>query len=252
MDNFLGLLRDACQRRDFKQAAELLWIPIGELPISQYATDIRGLPAPQSFNTTAVIFPPPLVEAGLEHLKCLMALLTSSAPSSPIPFKHELEALQYLTRQPMSRAELPILRRLAWNVYHLARASEATGPADSAIAREEAARVLAKAFTFCMTDRSPLSSSRRWAAIFVAGLLFRLYFGLGTVRLAGNILRAIDTTISGGEEFPSLIQLPKADAIIYCYYRARMALNQGNFAAAEEFIVQGLGLCINRFPGQKR
>ena len=81
-----------------------------------------------------------------------------------------------------------------------------------------------------LSDRSIGDNSKKWAVLVIVGHLFRLYFRLDTLRLGGNIVRAIDAL---GEDFPSIEAFPKAEAVTYLYFRGRYALTEGDFAAAE-------------------
>lgn len=175
-----------------------------------------------------------------EHVRAMEALSRDQPAEALAHYIIILGALQKALPSE-SNAELPLLRRLALTTYHLAAAV-------SRSEQEEAARSLSRLFTLCITDRAPLAHSKRWAALGVACLLLRLYWRLGTIRLGGNIVRAVE--VSAGP--PELRELPRADAVTWCYYRARLAINQGHFQRAEECLVQGVRWCNSQFISQKR
>ena len=109
---------------------------------------------------------------------------------------------------------------------------------------EEAARVVMKAFTACVTDRfaspsfflynhaqklvrsSPPDRSRKWGVYYVAGLVFKCYFRvweeycifisallnilqLKRISLTKNILRALEVN----QDIPSLEHYPRAHRV---------------------------------------
>jgi hypothetical protein len=137
---------------------------------------------------------------------------------------------------------VPILKVLCENCYRIADGLDrgvllAGGKTGEHL--EVVARLLPRCFTACITDRSPLESSKRWAALKVVVTLFRVYFRLNTLRLCGNIIRALEQA----SDFPPIAAFPKAEAISYWYYRSRLAIHQKDFKAAETLLEDALRLC---------
>jgi len=253
MEEFVNLVTFACQRRDFSTLAQLLWIPQTISTNPQYSEGIALMlgqpcrfPAPQGV---------PLAEVLHEHFKALSYISQGrSYDNVAVACAATASALQAMVRSltAESRQELSVLKRLCLNLLHLSMAADrlARTSAVHSTQREEAARQISKAFTACITDRASMENSKKWAVLNLANLLFRLYFDLGTVRLGGNIARAIDT--AGNVDFPSFDKLPKADVVPYYYYRGRMFVNQGHFKQAEEHFSEAGRLCSDQFPAQKR
>jgi hypothetical protein len=250
MEGYVNQVRGALEARDFKKVADLLWIPVLKNPPSPTAQAVKELfLSIQSINNNSEnSFIPvsgnvvPLAEVINEHVQLVHALSTNN-PS--LAWNHAFSALSSLVKSltPESRIEIPILKRLCSNLYYLALLSDETDK------REESARLLSRVFTICITDRAALSNSKKWASIGMANLLFRLYFRLGTIRLCNNIVRAIDTTTSA-TDFPSITAFPKAEQIVYSYYRARLAINLNEFRKAEEWLTHAVKICP--FQSQKR
>lgn len=139
-------------------------------------------------------------------------------------------------------AEVPILKVLCDNSYRIADDLDRTAlliGGKSAEHLEVVARLLPRCFTTCLTDRSPPESSKKWAALKIVVTLFRVYFRLNTLRLCGNIVRALEQAT----DFPAIGEFPKAEAISYWYYRARLAVHQKDFKAAERMLEDALRIC---------
>ncbi|KAL8710133.1 MAG: hypothetical protein Q9220_005216 [cf. Caloplaca sp. 1 TL-2023] len=59
---------------------------------------------------------------------------------------------------------------------------------------EDAARVINRMFTLCISDRAPLEESRKWGLYYTTNLLFKTYFKLNSISLSKNILRALQAS----------------------------------------------------------
>ncbi|KXN89484.1 hypothetical protein AN958_05646 [Leucoagaricus sp. SymC.cos] len=86
-------------------------------------------------------------------------------------------------------------------------------------AMEEAARVIAKAFSNCMTDRtSPPAESRKWGVYYVK-----------RISLAKPILRALEAN-----DIPPLSAYPRSHQVTYRYYLGMLSFLNEDFVKAEE------------------
>lgn len=257
MAELVARIREAAERRDFQLLAELLWIPLPKCPPSRMSEFVRSrLASGTVFSSSTSTMAPTNVPYAVvleEHFGLLEALGRGEAESSSVAFKHSVAALQALLKTLPSEglAEVPLLKRLCTNVFHLSLLADQQSPSASASHGEEGARLLSRAFTTAITDRNPLAASKKWAALHISNLLFRLYFRLGTVRLCTNILRAVETTMSSGD-FPSLSAFPRAESVTFQYFRARLAINENNFKAAEEHLTDAVQRCSSQFASQKR
>lgn len=136
----------------------------------------------------------------------LRAVMRMHAEQHDEAFNELVSVLQLLHRicTSCSRWILPLLHTLNDSLWSL---SLVTGRA------EECARLINKSLTVCLTDRAPLSESRKWGVYRCAARLFRAYFHLDQLNLGGNVLRAL-----GVGELPALQRFPKAHAVEYRYW----------------------------------
>ncbi|KAI0353130.1 hypothetical protein OH77DRAFT_1407644 [Trametes cingulata] len=96
---------------------------------------------------------------------------------------------------------------------------------------EEAARIISKAFSSCVTDRqSPIAESRKWGVYYVVGLILKCYFRVRRISLAKNILRAIDAN----PDIPPLSAYPRSHQVTYRYYIGMLGFLNEDFAKAEQ------------------
>lgn len=103
---------------------------------------------------------------------------------------------------------------------------------------EEAARLINKAFTICITDRAPMESSRKWGTYCIIGILFRTYFRLNKLTLTKNVLRAVEVS-----ELPDLNFFPKAHIVTWKYYLGVIAFMNEDYARAEVELTAALASC---------
>lgn len=255
MTDLVTILEDAARRGDYQGLAEKMWIPIGRNPGNGHFPTL-SFPLP--------LYPPssPLKDVIQEYLYSLDSLSQGNLLKT---FEHLSNSLQSLLKALIAEdnRQLLLLKRLARNLCHCALEADkrehreghqlddgdVNGIQQSRL-REDAARLLSRVFTVTITDRAPLTISKKWASLLLANLLFRLYFSLGTVRLCVNIVRAIDTTAQ--TDFPPPNQFPKAEAVTYGYFRARLALNQNDLKLAQKHLVETLALCPASFPKHQR
>jgi len=96
---------------------------------------------------------------------------------------------------------------------------------------EEAARIISKAFTNCITDRtSPYQESRKWGVYYVVGLILKSYFRVKRISLSKNILRALDAN----PDVPPLKEYPRSHQVTYRYYIGMLSFLSEDFAKSEE------------------
>ncbi|KAG8533890.1 uncharacterized protein KY384_001631 [Bacidia gigantensis] len=105
---------------------------------------------------------------------------------------------------------------------------------------EDAARVLNRMFTLCISDRAPLPESRKWGLYHAANLLFKTYFRLNSISLCKNILRAISASST---DMPPDSQFPKSHICTFKYYVGVIQFLSEDYTAAEENLLAALALC---------
>lgn len=96
--------------------------------------------------------------------------LAKSSPNYPELYKAQEAILQTFLRSfgfSETNWEVPVLKVICHNCWLLSKRCGLL---------EDCARVLSKAFTTTITDRSPLDSSKKWGTVFVVNLLLKIYF----------------------------------------------------------------------------
>ncbi|KAF9206752.1 COP9 signalosome (CSN) subunit [Haplosporangium sp. Z 27] len=112
---------------------------------------------------------------------------------------------------------------------------------------EDCARTINKSFTTCITDRSPLSISKKWGTYGIVCILFRTYFRLKSHNLCKNILRAIKVA-----DLPDLDRFPMAHQVSMRYYTGVLASFDEDFAKAEPDLQFALDHTPHRFHSHRR
>ncbi|KAI9317537.1 hypothetical protein BX666DRAFT_2018967 [Dichotomocladium elegans] len=93
---------------------------------------------------------------------------------------------------------------------------------------EEAANVISKSFTSCLTDRNPLAQSKKYGTYSMIGILFRIYFKLKQQNLCKNILRALKAV-----DMPSIENFSPSDRVTFRYYLGRFHFLEEDYSKAE-------------------
>jgi len=98
---------------------------------------------------------------------------------------------------------------------------------------EEAARIISKAFSNCVTDRtSSYQMSRKWGVYYVVGLVLKSYLRVRRISLSKNILRALEAN----RDIPPLHEYPRAHQVTYRYYLGMLSfLNEDYTKSEQEF-----------------
>lgn len=105
---------------------------------------------------------------------------------------------------------------------------------------EQAAWIINRMFTVCLSDRSELTESRKWGIYSTTNLLFKTYFKLNSIALTKNVLRALEAT---GGDLPPLELFPKSQRCTFKYYRGVIDFLQENYSDAEENLTEAMNLC---------
>jgi len=96
---------------------------------------------------------------------------------------------------------------------------------------EEAARILSRLFTSCVTDRtSPVSESRKWGIYYIVGLIMKCYFRVKRISLSRSILRALEAN----SDTPPLSAYPRAHQVTHRYYIGAISFLNEDFEKAEQ------------------
>ncbi|KAJ5679133.1 PCI/PINT associated module [Penicillium macrosclerotiorum] len=105
---------------------------------------------------------------------------------------------------------------------------------------EEAARIMNRMFTLCLSDRAPIEESRKWGIYNTTNLLFKTYFKINSVGLTKNILRAISAQ---SDDLPPLRAFPKSHIVTFEYYVGIIHFLDENYVEAEEHLTTAWKMC---------
>ncbi|KAF9889938.1 COP9 signalosome (CSN) subunit [Aspergillus nanangensis] len=124
---------------------------------------------------------------------------------------------------------------------------------------EEAARVINRMFTLCLSDRhvphepdfqlmsmltgrvrAPIEESRKWGVYNMTNLLFKTYFKLNSVGLSKNLLRALSAS---AVDLPELEAFPKAHIVTFKYYVGVIHFLDEKYSEAEEHLADAWRMC---------
>ncbi|KAJ7668147.1 hypothetical protein B0H17DRAFT_950074 [Mycena rosella] len=96
----------------------------------------------------------------------------------------------------------------------------------------EAARIVAKAFSNCMTDRnSPVDESRKWGVYYVVGLAMKSYFKVKRISLTKNIIKVLENNA----DIPALELYPRSHQVVtYRYYLGMLSFLNEEYVKAEQ------------------
>lgn len=129
---------------------------------------------------------------------------------------------------------------------------------------EDAARVINRMFTLCISDRyvvieqtfpphllhetlaesatsrAPLEESRKWGLYYTTNLLFKTYFKLNSIGLSKNILRALSASRT---DMPTLEAFPRSHIVTFKYYVGVIQFLEEDYAQAEENLTSAWHMC---------
>ncbi|KAF3394408.1 Protein CSN12 [Penicillium rolfsii] len=105
---------------------------------------------------------------------------------------------------------------------------------------EEAARIINRMFTLCLSDRAPIEESRKWGIYETTNLLFKTYFKINSVGLTKNLLRAINAQ---SHELPPLDAFPKSHIVTFEYYLGVIHFLDEQYTQAEEHLTTAWKMC---------
>ncbi|KAJ6462676.1 hypothetical protein C8R47DRAFT_1026908 [Mycena vitilis] len=114
----------------------------------------------------------------------------------------------------------------------------------------EAARIVARAFSNCMTDRnSPADESRKWGVYYVAGLAMKCHFKVKRISLTKNIIKVLENNA----DIPALELYPRSHQVTYRYYIGMINFLNEEYVKAEQELTLALYHChVDAYENQVR
>ncbi|MCJ1384742.1 COP9 signalosome (CSN) subunit [Xylographa soralifera] len=105
---------------------------------------------------------------------------------------------------------------------------------------EDAARIINRIFTLCISDRAPLESSRKWGLYYTTNLLFKTYFKLNSIGLSKNIIRALQAS---RVDMPPMESFPKSHIVTFKYYVGIILFLEEDYVQAEAYLTDAWNMC---------
>ncbi|RUP44310.1 hypothetical protein BC936DRAFT_149653 [Jimgerdemannia flammicorona] len=183
----------------------------------------------------------------LLHIRVLISRGLNDYPSA---YTEQAALVQSFLRTfpTLTRWSLPILYTIHNDLWLLANEADEQlkikGEKGGKL--EDAARNINKAFTACITDRGPLSTSRKWGTYYIINLLFKTYFRLKQQNLCKNVLRAVRAS-----DLPGVEQFPKSHRVTYRYYLGVLNFLEEDYKKAEAELMVAFKECHSRAKKNK-
>ncbi|KAL8754269.1 MAG: hypothetical protein Q9184_005159 [Pyrenodesmia sp. 2 TL-2023] len=105
---------------------------------------------------------------------------------------------------------------------------------------EDAARVINRVFTLCISDRAPIEESRKWGLYHTTNLLFKTYFKLNSISLSKNCLRALEAARA---DMPPMEAFPRSHIVTFKYYVGVIHFLDEEYHRAEEHLTSAWQIC---------
>lgn len=135
---------------------------------------------------------------------------------------------------------LPVLYVISRDLRHFAIEAdkELAARGEKKIKQEEAARMIQTSFGICCSDRSASKETKKGGVIYMASLLFKLYFKLNSTALCKNVIRGVENAdLSAG------LYIPMAHQVTYRYYMGVWSFLQEDYQKAEEHLTFAFKHC---------
>lgn len=260
---FLGAADRAARSEDGPGLAELLRLDKSSLPGSgRLVAELLG--ASISDRVAAVFSPASPDESrklwhGVlsEHLAAA-ADAARGAGSEDSAYTHAhsaLSSLLLLVREAATNWMTQPLHVLIRDVLLLSRDMErrlaARGLKPDATARiNELTTTLRDAFSYTINHKLPrerIAQSKKWGALLIVNVLFRLYFKLNQMRQCRFFINAVE-----GKSFPPLSEFPRAQVVTYRYYTGKLAMYEDRFGVANAALSAALEQCHRSYAFNRR
>lgn len=186
----------------------------------------------------------PWNEIVIQHVKTV-SLVDNGDYGKAYESQKELVQVFQRAMPNMSRWCLPVLYIINNELRIIATMADEQSVAERK-KLEEAANVISKSFTYCITDRGVLSTSKKYGTYCMIGILFRIYFKLKQQNLCKNILRAVKAA-----DMPPLDQFTKSDRVTFRYYLGRLYFLEEDYVKAEIELDMAFKECTNQHRKNK-
>ena len=109
---------------------------------------------------------------------------------------------------------------------------------EKAVKLAEAARLIQVGFGLCCSDRTSTGDTKKLGVLYMASLLFKIYFKLKSTALCKNVIRGVDNAglLDG-------FQVPVAHRVTYRYYMGVLSFLQEDYEKAEDHLSFAFNNC---------
>ncbi|KAI7862876.1 PCI-domain-containing protein [Spinellus fusiger] len=187
----------------------------------------------------------PWDDMALAHVRAVVSFDQADHLDAFDAQKDVVQALQR-SMSSLTRWCLPVLYVVNKDLKWIAlKADEAWTVEDHRKKLEEAANVISKSFTYCITDRGMMSHSKKHGTYCMIGILFRIYFKVNerTIEEICVALKAAD--------MPPLQDFPKSDRVTFRYYLGKLYFLEEDYAKAEHELSLAFRECANKSQKNK-
>lgn len=229
----------------FPRAGELLaQLLSGSSPPGQAAaSSVSPVPPPASWDGATSSLGPEWGATAARHLESLALEASGELGAASEAAEAALTSFSRAYRETPRPASWVVssagaVARRVRAVAELADAAGGGGGAGSSastLRRSSAADALRRLFAVAVM--APGDPAKKLAALDIANVSIKMYFSLGTLRLARNLVRTVDS-----KAFPPLDRFPTSQVVTYRYHLGRLFLFEERYDDAEENLAAALGL----------
>lgn len=233
-ESYYEKLGGLIEQRDGKKVANLLNVA-NSLAIDYF----KGNSNYQ--NDAARYLPKEWKEIGVSFGTCLKSMLKSDYEGFFRAYEKFITALNR-TANSEGLWIIPVLKKSAVTITKMtAVCSDNSAKLKEYL--ELASRCINGTFKICLNDRQSddMTSTKKIAAYFFAGMMLRVYFRLKAYSLAKGITKAISAV---GHTIPPLESSPIADQVVYTYYSGVLDFMSQAYSPAEK----KLSNCLSLIP----
>lgn len=180
---------------------------------------------------------PSLDPSWTQILRLNNQVLVPKDPVSAFQVQNSLTQTFHSLLPSLSKWAIPFLLFLNKRLFRLAVSADnyLAKQSNKPVCLAEAVRTMNKALSTCLSDRSSIDISKKWAAIAIINILFASYFHTNSTNLCQNLIRAIYAA-----ELPDLNLFPMSNRVVFAYWTGRLAFVDSEFQKSWD----ELGFCL--------
>jgi len=244
LNQYLGQVSSAWQRRRSVQAAELLslrhaHVMSSRLQLERPEADVQD------------VLDSPLDELVSAHLRCLWAVANRDLAEA---HRCQSAVVSSFTKLFASQKDdnwaLTVMYTICLDLRRIAAAADVqgtkSGKGHPGEVLEKAAEGLMSCFRVCAGDtRADMDDTKRWGMLNLVNQLFKIYFRVNKLHLCKPLIRAV-------ESLPFKSDFKLAQLVTYRYYTGRKHMFDCDYKAAEEALDFAFQRCHRSCQNNKR